>query len=137
MTRTTIGAMLASSPARGIAADLDLLGEAVEAAGACAAACSACADACLGEPTTAELVRCIRSDLVCAELCAATASLLARPGAHDADVLRPLLEACIAACIACAEECERHAGMHEHCRLCAEACRRCETACRDLIAALD
>lgn len=26
------------------------------------------------------------------------------------------------ACKACAEECERHADMHEHCRASAEAC---------------
>ena len=33
-----------------------------------------------------------------------------------------------------AEECEKHAGMHEHCRICAEACRRCEQACDQLLA---
>ncbi len=34
------------------------------------------------------------------------------------------------------DECEKHAQMHEHCRVCAEACRRCESACADLFAAL-
>jgi hypothetical protein len=43
-----------------------------------------------------------------------------------------MLEACAEACRICAEECERHAGDHEHCRVCAEACRRCEQACEDL-----
>lgn len=33
----------------------------------------------------------------------------------------------------CAEECEHHAGMPEHCRICAEACRRCENACAALL----
>jgi len=34
------------------------------------------------------------------------------------------------------DECEQHAGHHEHCRVCAHACRRCELACRDLLAAM-
>jgi hypothetical protein len=45
--------------------------------------------------------------------------------------MRQLLEVCAAACRTCAEECERHAGHHEHCRICAEACRRCERACAE------
>jgi hypothetical protein len=39
------------------------------------------------------------------------------------------------ACRLCADECERHAGRHEHCRLCAQACRTCEHACRHLMQA--
>jgi hypothetical protein len=33
-------------------------------------------------------------------------------------------------------ECEQHAGMHEHGKVCAEACRRCETALNELLANL-
>jgi hypothetical protein len=36
----------------------------------------------------------------------------------------------------CAEECERHAEHHDHCRVCAEACRRCEEACSALLDAM-
>jgi hypothetical protein len=54
----------------------------------------------------------------------------------DAETQRTALEACLAACRASAEECERHAPHHEHCRACAEECRRCERACGDLLAAL-
>ena len=39
-------------------------------------------------------------------------------------------------CASCATECEAHADMHEHCRICAEACRRCEQACADLLGSL-
>jgi hypothetical protein len=39
-------------------------------------------------------------------------------------------------CMSCGDECGRHAQMHEHCRVCAEACRRCEQACNDLLAAM-
>jgi hypothetical protein len=48
-------------------------------------------------------------------------------------VTRPLLEACAAICKTCGDECERHARMHEHCRVCAEVCRRCELACREFL----
>jgi hypothetical protein len=33
----------------------------------------------------------------------------------------------------CGVECEQHAGMHAHCRVCAEACRNCAEACRRLL----
>ena len=58
------------------------------------------------------------------------------PAEYDADVTKPLLEACVATCKSCGDECERHAQHHEHCRVCAEACRRCEQACRELLDAM-
>ena len=36
--------------------------------------------------------------------------------------------------LACADECERHAAYHAHCRVCADVCRRCRKACDDLLA---
>jgi hypothetical protein len=106
----------------------------IEAASECAAHCNACADACL-EEADPSLTRCIRSDLDCADICAATASVVARAGASGAPWLE-LVEVCAEACAGCARECEEHAQMHDHCRACAEACRRCEAACRDLLAAV-
>ena len=109
---------------------------AAQALAACAAHCSACADACLAEDGVADLRRCIRGDLDCADICAAAARVVARQTAGDASMFSGLLAACIEACERCAEECESHASHHEHCRLCAEACRACAAACRDLMAAL-
>ncbi len=97
---------------------------------------TACADACLSEDLVAELTKCIRSSADCADQCDATGPLLSRHTGYDANLTRAALEACAAACKTCGDECERHAGMHEHCRVCAEACRRCETACRELLASL-
>jgi hypothetical protein len=37
------------------------------------------------------------------------------------------------ACRACAEECDKHAQMHEHCLVCAEACRKCEEECMRML----
>ena len=58
--------------------------------------------------------------LDCADVCTATSRVLSRRTAHDAQVMRAVMEACAA-----------DAGT-EHCRVCAEACRRCERACRAL-----
>lgn len=101
----------------------------VRAAAECAAVCTTCADACLEEDDPAALRSCIRSSLDCAELCAVTGRLIARPGAQDAETLRAQLEACAIACRACAAECDAHAEAMEHCRVCAEACRDCANAC--------
>ena len=116
--------------------DAALLAAAIDAISDCAQACAADTDADLGEQHVAEMVRCIRLCLNCADVCTATAGVISRPAEYDAYVTRPLLEACVAICKSCGDECERHAPMHEHCRICAEACRRGERACQELLAAM-
>jgi uncharacterized protein DUF326 len=116
--------------------DAALLAAAIDAVGDCAQACIADTDADLAEQGVTEMVRCIRLCLDCTDVCTATAAVISRPAGYDADVARPLLQACVAICKSCGDECERHARMHEHCRVCAEACRRCEQACRQLADAL-
>lgn len=116
--------------------DKQKLAECIAACFECAQACTACADACLAEDMVAELTTCIRTNLDCSDICTATGEVLSRRTAYDADVTRAFLEACAVACKACGDECESHASMHAHCRICAEACRRCEEACRDLLASL-
>ncbi len=127
--------MMNSHPAE-INLDRDLLARTVDALVACSQACTACADACLSEEMVAELGKCIRSDLDCADICATTARVLSRHTGYDANLTRAQLEACIQACRSCGSECESHADHHEHCRICADACRTCEQACRDLLAAI-
>ena len=119
-----------------LAVDAGLLAAAIEAASDCAQACAADTDADLSEQNLAEMVTCIRLCLECTDICTATVGVISRPAAYDASVTRPLLEACVASCKSCGDECDRHARMHAHCRVCAEACRRCEQACRELLAAL-
>lgn len=108
----------------------------VRAAAECTYTCTTCADACLEEDDPSDLRACIRLNLDCAGICSETARLIARPGAQDRTVLQAQLEACIVACRACAEECERHADHHEHCRICAESCRECADACERMTGAL-
>jgi len=116
--------------------DAQLLVEAIDALQDCAQACSACADACLGEEGVADVVRCIRLNLDCADVCAATAKVMTRQTAYAPQISRALVEAARTACATCAAECEQHAGHHEHCRVCAEACRRAEQACSRLLVAM-
>jgi len=117
-------------------ADVGMLAAAIDAMSDCAQACTADTDADLSEPNLAEMVRCIRLCQDCTDICTAASAVVTRQANYDASVTRPLLEACVAICKSCGDECERHAQHHEHCRVCAEACRRCEQACRDLLAAL-
>jgi hypothetical protein len=122
---------------RTVNVDVGVLAAAIDAMNDCAQACTADNAADLGEQNLADMVRCIRLCLDCTDVCAAAAAVTSRLVDYDPDVLRPLLESCVAICSSCGDECERHAAMMAHCRVCAEACRRCEQACRELVAALD
>ena len=130
-----VHAALQSHP--GKPAHPDAISRCVETCLTCAGACTACADACLSERHIEGLLACIRIDLDCAAICIGTGSVVARAKAGASrQVLEGQLAVCIAACRACAEECRRHANMHEHCRVCAEACEACAEACNDMLSAL-
>ena len=128
-------AMLETYP-KTVNIDQALLARAIEEALSCFQTCTACADACLSEDMVADLTKCIRSNLDCATTCAATAEVLSRHTGDDANITRAQLQACIAACKACGDECAQHAEMHQHCRVCANACRACEQACNELLSTI-
>jgi hypothetical protein len=132
---TTTHAMLDAYP-KTINLDRGKLAATIDALIACADACTSCADACLSEDSVAELTKCVRTDLDCADICGTTARVLSRHTGYDANISRSLLETCATACKSCGDECARHAGMHEHCRICADVCRSCEQACRTLLATI-
>jgi hypothetical protein len=116
--------------------DAGVLATAIDALGDCVQACTSDVDADLSEGDLGEMVTCIRLCLDCTDVCAATLGVVSRPAEWDAGVTKPLLEACVAICKSCGDECERHAPHMAHCRICGESCRRCEKACRDLLAAI-
>ena len=117
--------------------DISVLVAMIDALDDCARACIADADSDLNEQNLSELVKCIRLCLDCADVCAATVRVTSRQSEYDATLTKSLLETCTATCKSCGDECERHAQMHDHCRVCAVACRRCEQACRELLAAMN
>jgi hypothetical protein len=83
----------------------------------------------VAEEHVAALRQCIRLDLDCADVCAATGAPASRRAGSNQEVLRSMIETCALACRTCAAECETHARDHEHCRICAEECRHCQQAC--------
>ena len=117
-------------------ADAALLAATIDALSDCAQACAADTDADLSEQNLTEMVKCIRLCLDCTDVCTATLGVVSRQTHSNPAITRPLLEACVAVCKSCGDECARHAPHHEHCRVCEQACRRCEQACRELLAAM-
>ena len=130
----TVAEMISSHPDRAL--DADALVACIEAAQACATACTACADACLAEDDVASMRTCIRRDLDCADIATTTAKVLSRQVAMDLGLVRVVLKACAVAAKRCAVECELHADMHDHCRICAEACTRLYASSRSLLESL-
>src|SRR5215470_10849556 len=74
-----------------LADTLDMLHE-------CARTCTADADADLREQHVADLVKCIRLCLDCADVCGATATVITRQTEFDPNAIAPLLEACATMC---------------------------------------
>jgi hypothetical protein len=130
----TVAEMIKSHP--DLALDPEALVTCIESAQSAVTACTACADACLAEDDIAAMRTCIRRDLDCADIAAATTAVLARQVAMDLGLVRVVLEACTVAAKRCAAECEQHAEAHEHCRICAQACRELEAASRGLLETL-
>src|SRR3546814_14863233 len=70
----------------------------------CAQTCTSCADACLSEEMVADLRACISTNLDCADVCDATAKVISRRTAWNADVPRSVPQACATPCKACRSE---------------------------------
>lgn len=112
----------------------DAYADVLNALALCGQICTSCADACLGETEhLANLRRCIRLDLDCADVCQTTARLIVRQTETPNELIHSQLHACVLACQLCADECETHASMHDHCRVCAETCRHCQERCNFLL----
>ena len=90
----------------------------------CAAACERCVNGCLNE---GQPLSCCKICRDCADICRLCFTLQARQSHY----LQELSSLCAEVCIACAEECGKHASMHDHCKVCEEACRACAEACRE------
>jgi hypothetical protein len=116
--------------------NMDALVACINACVECDQCCTSCADACLHEDDPSKLTACIRLNLDCADVCAATGRMLSRVGDVNTATLRAQLESCKAACDACGDECAEHQDKHEHCRVCMECCRSCSDACTQLLQAM-
>lgn len=128
--------MLDTHPAE-ITVDRKQLAEAIDALTSCSQACTACADACLAEPPDVlpGLVRCIRDNLDCADICDTTARVLSRRTGGDA-AGRAQLEAAVQVIRVCGDSCAEHRDAHEHCAVCEQACRDAERILKELLSGL-
>lgn len=124
----TLHSMLQTHPQASIE-NLSIISEALHALALCEQVCLTCADACLAEESPESLRTCIRQDLDCATVCAATSRLLLRRTSSGIAVLHAQLHACVLACQVCADVCSAHAAHHEHCAVCARTCRSCQEKC--------
>src|ERR671918_1386621 len=78
--------------------DAAVLADASDAVNDCAQACTSCADDSLAEQDITALVKVIRLDLDCADVCTATVRVLSRQTEYDANLTRSLLETCVTSC---------------------------------------
>lgn len=98
--------------------------ELISTLSACADACYTCLTACLKEEEVQKMVKCIRLDLDCAQICQLTAAFISR----DSDHAKQLMKECAEICSKCAQECAKHNHM-EHCKICSEMCKKCAEMC--------
>ncbi|HEY8452245.1 MAG: four-helix bundle copper-binding protein [Micromonosporaceae bacterium] len=132
---TQAQAMLETYPSD-IWLDRRLLAEGIATVVECSQTCTACADACLNEPDVADLTSCIRENLDCADICDVTGRVLSRHTGDNLTTTQAVLQACVAACRSCGDECARYAERHAHCRVTADECRRCLRICEEMLAAI-
>jgi len=102
----------------------------------CAASCTACADECLDEPELANMRRCIRMNIDCADIVSVIARLLSRRGEPELSALRAVLEAGTSIATQCAAETLKHAGAYEYCKLTSEICSLCARECEEALSML-
>lgn len=105
-----------------------VLAEAVDKLYECAGVCLACADACTAETDPAMIamsLKCIRTDLDCADICTVAARVITRQTGYDAATTIAVIEAARASLRACEAACDEMADM-AHCAICADACRGTE-----------
>ena len=108
--------------------------ETVRALVECAQVCNACAEISLAEADVVALTECVRRCLDCAEICTAAAQVLTRGPSVEAYAL---LNVAAQMCRRCADECGKHAGHHEHCRICMTVCLSAERACWEFVSIHD
>jgi hypothetical protein len=132
---TAVRALLHSHPEQ--ISQTGAISRCIDACFASVETCTACADACLAEKHVEKLITCIRLNLDCAAVCTATGHIITRANkAGHRQLQEAQLTTCIAFSRACAAECARHAAMHQHCALCAEACNKFAAACVDLLTSM-
>ena len=98
----------------------DLINELTE----CQAVCNYCFNACLEESDVQMMVRCIKLDKDCSEICGPAISLAASESEFTNDILELLHHGLRSMCPGVRKT------FYDHCKECAQACRKCAAACK-------
>jgi len=118
--------MMKTMPMAGAAGmDMAMMQGCIEACSAASMAATMCADADGGEG----MGRCASMCMNTAEVADTMMRMMLRPAGYDMGVMTSMMSTCMAMGEACAAECDMHAAMSEHCRVCAAACRAMVEAC--------
>ncbi len=125
------GAMSSSDmPMQGM--DPMMMQECLEALSACMQACVMCADADAGEG----MGRCGALCANCADMCDAMMRMMLRVNGWDMQVMSSMMQSTVMMMRACSAECQMHAEMSEHCRMCAMACDQAVVAMEKMMGSL-
>ncbi|MDQ1128906.1 hypothetical protein [Microbacterium sp. SORGH_AS_0888] len=93
---------------------------------ACMDACAACEQACT--MCAMEMMSCAPACMNCADMCHTMMRSMLRMQGMTPPVMMAMLDACIAMCQMCMDECMEHTG-DAVCQMCAQACQACMDAC--------
>jgi hypothetical protein len=96
---------------------------------ACIDACAACEQACTVCAT--QLMSCSPACMNCADMCATMMRSMLRMQGMTPAVMMSMLDACIAMCQLCMDECMEHPDSAV-CMMCAQSCQACMDACMAL-----
>ena len=94
---------------------------------ACMDACSACEQACTVCST--QMMSCAPACMNCADMCNTMMRSMMRMQGMDQPSMMAMLDACIAMCQKCMDDCMEHAAHSEVCKMCAQSCQACMDAC--------
>lgn len=114
--------------------DMSMLQDCIEACSACEQACTMCASCMMGDEAggAMHMEMCMNT----ADACNTMMRMMMRPSGMHVESMMAMLSATIMQCNACADECMKHADMHEDCKMCAEVCRQCAVACQKVMDAM-
>ena len=129
MSAVVVRAMFRSHPDK--PPHSEIMSRCIDACSDCVETCAACADACLSERDVGDLVACIRLNLDCAAMQRHRQHHVALEQGGTRQLLEAHLATCIAFCRACADECDAHGDLHQHCAICARHSGLCESLQRD------
>lgn len=75
---------------------------------------------------------CAPACMNCADMCSTMMRAMLRMQEMTPAVMMSMLDACMAMCQMCEDECRAHADHNVVAEMCAQACRACADACRAL-----